>query len=139
MSISVQSSIAAKISAPPIITVEDKLLIDPDPMNVMRKEPSLCALDKEDAELFTSLCQFAWIQGEPLPLIYEMESEIYTKEGINLPALKHLEAIGLISLESVGYIKKRFGRNTRLFTIASRRKYAFLKKQTTNSIWATLS
>lgn len=62
-----------------------------------------------------SLCQFVWIQGEPLPLIYEVENEIYTKQGIDLPALKRLEAIGVISLESSGYVKKRFGRHTRLF------------------------
>jgi hypothetical protein len=79
------------------------------------KEIDANALAKKDVVLFTSLCQFIWVQGEPLPLIYEMESEIYTKQGINLSALKQLEAIGLISLESAGYVKKRFGRHARLF------------------------
>ncbi len=71
--------------------------------------------DKEDAELFKSLCQFVWVQGEPLPFIYEIEDRIYTKHGINLPVLTRLKAIGLISLESVGYVKKRLGRHARLF------------------------
>lgn len=79
------------------------------------KEIDANALAKKDVVLFTSLCQFIWVQGEPLPLIYEMENEIYTKQGINLSALKQLEAIGLISLESAGYVKKRFGRHARLF------------------------
>ena len=30
-------------------------------------------LDENDAALFTSLCQFLWIQGEPLLLIYNPE------------------------------------------------------------------
>jgi Protein of unknown function (DUF2806) len=79
------------------------------------KEIDVNALAKKDVVLFTSLCQFVWVQGELLPLIYEMENEIYTKQGINLSALKQLEAIGLISLESAGYVKKRFGRHARLF------------------------
>ncbi|SCY50897.1 Protein of unknown function [Nitrosospira sp. Nl5] len=87
----------------------------PRSRRLLDKELSSWTSDNEDAELFKSLCQFAWVQGEPLPLIYELENEIYTKQGINLPALKHLEAIGLISLESKGYVKKRFGRHTRLF------------------------
>lgn len=79
------------------------------------KEIDANAIDKKNIVLFTSLCQFVWVQGEPFPLIYETEKEIYTKQGINLPALKQLEAIGLISLESAGYVKKRFGRHARLF------------------------
>ena len=74
-----------------------------------------CSLDKKDVELFMSFCQFVWVQGEPLPLIYEIEDKIYTKHGITLPILRHFKAIGLISLEPAGYIKKRLGRHTRLF------------------------
>jgi hypothetical protein len=90
-------------------------LTGPGSRRLLEKELSSWAPDKEGTELFMLLCQFVWVQGEPLPLIYEVENEIYTKQGINLPALKHLEAIGLISLESTGYVKKRFGRHTRLF------------------------
>jgi hypothetical protein len=71
--------------------------------------------DRGDAELFNSFCQFVWVQGEPLPLIYEIEDPIYIKHGIDLPGLMRLKAIGLISLESVGYVKKRLGRHARLF------------------------
>jgi len=79
------------------------------------KELISCVPDKEDAELFISLCQFVWVQGESLPLIYEIKDQIYTKHGINLPALTRLKTIGLISWESVGYVKKRLGRHARLF------------------------
>ncbi len=84
-------------------------------------------LDNRDVALFTSLCQFVWIQGEPLPLIYEIENEIYTKHGINLPVLKHLEAIGLVSLASAGYVKKRFGKHTRLFYYGKPTKIQFFQ------------
>lgn len=84
--------------------------------------------DKKDAALFMSLCQFVWIQGDPLPLIYDVENEIYTKRGIDLPALKHLKAIGLISLEPGGYVKKAFRRHTRLFYHGKATKIQFLQE-----------
>ncbi|MBA4143628.1 MAG: DUF2806 domain-containing protein [Nitrosospira sp.] len=81
--------------------------------------------DKNCAELFRSFCQFVWTQGDPLPLIYEVEHEIYTKHGIDLQALKHLQTIGLVSLEAVGYVKKWFGKHTRLFYFGKPTKIQF--------------
>ena len=72
-------------------------------------------LDEEDAVFFTSLCQFVWIQGEPLPLIYDLEDTVYLKHGINFTLLTHLDAIGLIFLEPAGYVKRWFGKHTHLF------------------------
>lgn len=61
-------------------------------------------MDKSDAELFTKLCSFVWMLGAPTPLILDITHEIYTKNGIDFQALKHLDAIGLISFDSVsGY------------------------------------
>jgi hypothetical protein len=82
-------------------------------------------LDKKDVELFMSLRQFVWIQGEPLPLIYEIEDPVYAKHGINLIALKHLKALGLIFCEPNGYVKKRLGKHTRLFYHGSPTKIQF--------------
>lgn len=74
------------------------------------------SIDKKDAALFTSFCQFVWFMGEPVPLIFEIEDEIYTKQGINFTALKHLDSIGLISFESLtGYIRKGFGKYVHFF------------------------
>lgn len=70
------------------------------------------SIDKEDAALFTTLCQFVWFIGEPAPLIYETQNEIYTKQGINFATLKHLDSIGLISFESVsGYATTGWGKH----------------------------
>ncbi|ARO87398.1 DUF2806 domain-containing protein [Nitrosospira lacus] len=105
--------------------VENNPLIDPGRGILPGNEINICALDEKDTALFTSLRQFVWVQGEPLPLIYEIENEIYTKHGINLPVLKHLEAIGLISLESAGYVKRKFGQHTRLFYYGRSTKIRF--------------
>jgi hypothetical protein len=82
-------------------------------------------IDERTAALFSSLCQFIWVQGEPLPLIYEMEHEIYTRHGINMAGLKHLERIGLITLEGAGYVKRKFGKHTRLFYFGQPTKIQF--------------
>ena len=73
-------------------------------------------IDKKDAALFTTFCQFAWMIGDLCPLIYDVKDEIYLKHGINFGALKHLDAIGLISFESVaGYQRQGFGKYTHAF------------------------
>lgn len=72
-------------------------------------------LAQKDKHIFVALCQFSWVQGEPLPLIFDVEDEVYSRQGITLPALKHLESIGLIAFESGGFVKKGFGKHTRLF------------------------
>jgi Protein of unknown function (DUF2806) len=76
----------------------------------------ISSIDKKDAALFTAFCQFVWVIGEVSPLVYEVESDIYTKQGINFATLKHLDSIGLISFESVsGYARKGFGKYTYAF------------------------
>ncbi len=79
----------------------------------------------KDRKLFEALCQFIWIQGDPLPLIFDVEDEIYTKQGINIATLRRLEAIGLITFEPSGYIKKGFGKHTRLFYFGQPTKIGF--------------
>lgn len=59
-------------------------------------------LDKTDAALFTALGQFVWVIGDPHPLIYDLNDEIYKANGITFESLKHLDAIGLVSFESIG-------------------------------------
>lgn len=66
----------------------------------------VASMDKKDAELFTSLCQFTWMLGEPTPLIFQPDNEIYTSQGINFSTLKHLDSIGLISFEPTTNYRK---------------------------------
>ena len=61
-------------------------------------------LDKKDAELFTIFCQFNWLSGGIVPLVYDIKHDVYKKQGIDFSSLKHLDSLGLISFESLaGY------------------------------------
>ena len=62
-------------------------------------------LDKADAELFSNLCNFGWVIGANfMPLVFEVQAEIYNKYGINFTALSDLESIGLIRFDgSAGF------------------------------------
>jgi hypothetical protein len=74
----------------------------------------ISSIDKSEAALFTKFCQFVWLIGEPTPVIFDVDDSVYKKQGITFDSLKHLDAIGLISLEVVsGYSKifpGKFGR-----------------------------
>jgi Protein of unknown function (DUF2806) len=64
----------------------------------------LSSLDNNDAHLFTSLCTFGWIIGGLVPLIYDVQTAIYNRRGINFGSLQHLDTIGLIQFDSLaGY------------------------------------
>ena len=56
----------------------------------------LSDLDKSEADLFTKLCGFVWNIGALKPLVFDPESEIYNRHGINFNSLIHLDSIGLI-------------------------------------------
>ena len=73
------------------------------------------ALQADDRSIFEALCQFIWIQGDPLPLIFDLQSEIYTKQGITRSTLARLEQLDLIVFEDNGFVKKGYGKHTRLF------------------------
>lgn len=85
-------------------------------------------LNHEDSGTLEALCQFFWIQGDPLPLIFDVENEIYTKKGITLITLKRLEANGLIDFDAQGFVKKGLGKHTRLFYCGKPTKIGFRKE-----------
>lgn len=64
------------------------------------------SIDKLDAKLFTSLCSYGWFLGNIIPLIYDVQDEIYTKNGITFNSLKHLDGIGLISFGSLAGFRR---------------------------------
>lgn len=76
----------------------------------------ISTIDKKDAALFTAFVQFVWMFDEPNPLIYKIDDDIYKDQGITFASLKHLDAIGLISLESVtGYVRTGFPKYGHVF------------------------
>jgi hypothetical protein len=62
----------------------------------------LADLDKSDAELFTRLCGFCWTIGDGfVPLVFDVQNEIYERHDINFESLSHLESLGLIQFDAL--------------------------------------
>lgn len=59
----------------------------------------VASMDKKDAKLFAELCQFCWFAGDFIPLVLDVNDDVFKDKGINFGSLKHLDAIGLISFE----------------------------------------
>jgi hypothetical protein len=95
----------------------------------------MSTMDKNDAILFQNLCSFKWfINSKTLP-IYNVNDDIYSKNGITFKDLKHLDSIGLINFEQVsGYRILNFGEtvNTSYFNTPIVLK--FLNKKNDNEI-----
>jgi hypothetical protein len=76
----------------------------------------VASMDKKDAQLFTTFCQYCWFMRDVIPMILDEENDIYKKNGIGFSSLKHLDSIGLISFESVsGYRRMGFGKYAQIF------------------------
>ena len=76
----------------------------------------LSDLDKADAELFAKLCGFGWIIGNIVPLVFDVQGEIYNKHGINFGSLIHLESIGLIQFDNFsGFAKSNLPKTIPVF------------------------
>lgn len=68
----------------------------------------LADLDKEDAELFTSLCGFGWMIGGVVPLVFDTQENIYNWHRITFSTLSHLESLGLIQFNGFNFKKLGF-------------------------------
>ena len=67
----------------------------------------LSDLDKSEAALFTKLCGFVWVIGGFVPLVFDVQAEIYNKHGINFGTLQHLDSIGLVKFGNLaGFLQK---------------------------------
>lgn len=101
--------------------VKAQPFLEDDQVNSMAE----CELTVEDKQIFEALCQFLWVQGDWLPLIFDVEHAIYTQQGITLPSLKRLQTAGLIHFEAAGFVKRGFGKHTRLFYCGKPTKIGF--------------
>lgn len=61
-------------------------------------------LEKREAQLFTNLCTFVWrIRDDLVPIVVDFDDDdIYEAQMINFETLRHLDDIGLISLNVLG-------------------------------------
>ena len=68
----------------------------------------LSDLDVSEANSFTKLCGFGWQIGDVVPLVFDVQAEIYDKHGINFNALSHLASIGLVQFDNLaGFIRQK--------------------------------
>lgn len=76
----------------------------------------VASMDKRDAKMFTDFCQFVWVHGNYIPLIFDVNNDVYNEAGVNFATLKHLDAIGLISFEpTAGYVRRKLGQDERFY------------------------
>ena len=61
----------------------------------------ISCLDKSEAVLFSKLCGYGCQMGQVIPIIYDVQHEIYNKNGINFMTLSNLESIGLINFNNI--------------------------------------
>ena len=71
------------------------------PGTFSRKTVNLLAdLEKRDAEIFRNLCRFVWKAQDPklVPVVFDLNHDIYKRHGIEFVSCTHLEALGLVQL-----------------------------------------
>jgi len=64
-------------------------------------------LDKSDCQAFSTLCRFCWTFEEHVPLIFDINDQIYLRHGITFKGLVHLDNIQLIRLAGPGVTHTR--------------------------------
>jgi hypothetical protein len=70
----------------------------------------MAGISKEDALSFSKLINTAWDFNGLSPLIYNIEDEIYTSNGITFNSVNRLSSIGLMTFQPLsGYVKKAPG------------------------------
>ena len=61
----------------------------------------LADLDRSDAELFVRLCGFGWMIGDVVPLVFDVQADVYNKHGIHFKSLAYLESLGLVQFNNL--------------------------------------
>ncbi len=63
-------------------------------------------IDKGDAEVFMRLCGFGWMIGNVVPLVFDVQAEIYNLHGLNFGTLSDLEALGFVQFNDIAGFKR---------------------------------
>lgn len=80
----------------------------------------LSNFEKKDAELFTALCGFGWMIGNVVPLVFDVQANIYNLHGINFNSLSHLDSLGLVKFEPLaGFLRAKLTKKTTAFYYGS--------------------
>ena len=64
----------------------------------------LADMSKSDALLFNKLCSYSTNSFDRVPLIFDVQNDIYGKQGLNFSVLNDLQSLGLITFSGIsGY------------------------------------
>jgi hypothetical protein len=88
------------------------------PGTISKRTVNLLAdLDKRDAELFTRLCDFAWVIGNSIvPLVFDVQHERYNRAELYFSSLSHLETLGLIQFDNLaGFLFQKLPKKLTVF------------------------
>ena len=94
----------------------------------------LSDLDKTEADLFARFCGFGWQIGDIVPLVFDVEAEIYNRNGINFNALSHLNSIGFVQFNHVSSFRLLKLPKSIVVHYYSRPLYLNLPKDTDNEL-----
>ncbi len=90
-------------------------------------------LDRNEANLFTTLCGFGWNLGEILLLIYDTKDPIYEGGGITFDLLQNLDNIGLITYKHEGnFLKTEIPREVDIFYYGTQVRVEFPRDEDNN-------
>jgi hypothetical protein len=68
----------------------------------------IAEFEKKDALLFTNLGKYTFLIGIPTIIIFDVQNEIYLKNGINFNSITHLDSLGLINFNGIsGFIRQK--------------------------------
>lgn len=77
------------------------------PGSFSRKTVNLLSdLDKNDALLFTQLCGYGWVIGNVVPLVFDVQHDIYNRNGIHFNSIGHLETLGLVRFDNLAGFRR---------------------------------
>ncbi len=60
----------------------------------------VATFDKSDAEMFSKFCTYVWMIGGAIPVIEDLDKEVFKKAGVTFAMLTHLDNIGLITFHA---------------------------------------
>lgn len=73
-------------------------------------------LDKRDADMFRNLCGFVWHIGGLNPLVFDVQHEIYNRNGIDFDSVIQLETLGLVQDGSaLGFQRNNLPKTARVY------------------------
>lgn len=73
---------------------------------------AISSIDKDEARIFSSLSHFVWNTGYAVPIVFDPESSVMEKKGLNFGQLMRLDSIGLIIFNGTKEFRQKVHQDT---------------------------